>query len=403
MRIDLSRNDLCWCGSGRKYKYCHLRRHTDKDKPLGQEIQKLRKNFTRRKICLHPNASVVNCGKKIIHAHTIQRNRELRLISNVNKHVLSFQPITKNGAVEFEIKLVGYNQASTFSGFCNRHDDQIFEYLEKYNFVGDPKQCFLVGYRAISHGLYQQQALVDSMYILRDVVDVGLPLELQYQAQLSVIARNVGVRKGLIAVERTKELYDLILLSETYEKMSHCIIYFQGEMTVASTGILTPDIDLNGNLLNNEVRNDDKIREMIIYGLNTDVEYGLEMSVEARQLFSLPENNIECLAFSILATKEGSAAVFSWPVEYTKCAQFVSSFINKPIEDIPNILVQFVFNYIENTFFAEKWWTSLPDSCKNKITQLASTSDPYGKLLDYSLNSFVKSQVTKIVYTEGFL
>ena len=23
------RNDLCWCGSGRKYKHCHL----DKDKP----------------------------------------------------------------------------------------------------------------------------------------------------------------------------------------------------------------------------------------------------------------------------------------------------------------------------------------------------------------------------------
>lgn len=29
---DISRNDPCWCGSGRKYKKCHLDR--DKQKPL---------------------------------------------------------------------------------------------------------------------------------------------------------------------------------------------------------------------------------------------------------------------------------------------------------------------------------------------------------------------------------
>lgn len=402
MKIEPGRNDSCWCGSGKKYKYCHLHRHKDKEKPLGQEIQKLRKNFTRRKTCLHPNASDVNCGKQIIHAHTIQRNRELRLISNANNHVLSFQPITKNGTFEFEVRPVGYNQASTFSGFCNRHDDQIFEYLEKNNFIGDPKQCFLAGYRAVSYGLYQQQALVDSMYILRDGIDVGLSPELQQQAQLSVVARNTSVRKGLTALERTKKLYDLVLLSEAYEKMNHCIIYFRGEMAIASTGVLTPDIDLNNDLLNNEVRDNDRIREMIIYGLNTDIEYGIEKNAEARQLFSLPENNIECLAFSILATEEGSAAVFSWPVEHTTCSQFVSSVINKPIEDIPNIVVQFAFNYIENTFFAEKWWTILTDSCKNKITQLASNGDPYGKPLDYSLRSFVQWQVTKIVCSEDF-
>jgi SEC-C motif len=41
--LHLGRNDQCWCGSGKKYKYCHW--HSDERKAMGTRSASIPSNF----------------------------------------------------------------------------------------------------------------------------------------------------------------------------------------------------------------------------------------------------------------------------------------------------------------------------------------------------------------------
>ena len=135
--MTIGRNEPCWCGSGKKFKRCHLDR--DRDPPvhpaaLGNELSR----FFKAKECLHPLASVEQCSK-IIKAHTIQRAGALAAIIDNSGHCLSFHPPSVTERTE--PGRIGWRDASTFSGFCARHDGPTFAPLETRPFVGSPEQC----------------------------------------------------------------------------------------------------------------------------------------------------------------------------------------------------------------------------------------------------------------------
>ena len=52
----------------------------------------------------------------------------------------------------------GWREASTFPGFCDRHDRATFAPIETVPFIGSAEQSFLLAYRAECHELYQKQA-----------------------------------------------------------------------------------------------------------------------------------------------------------------------------------------------------------------------------------------------------
>ena len=71
----------------------------------------------------------------------------------------------------------GINQATTFFGFCHKHDAELFRPLETTNFTFEPEQIALLGYRAICHDSYQKDAAIDAMDAARFYVimhpDIG--------------------------------------------------------------------------------------------------------------------------------------------------------------------------------------------------------------------------------------
>jgi hypothetical protein len=110
------RNSLCWCGSGIKYKSCHLRR--DKASPFTlQGPAALNRRSFGKKYCLHPNASIQNCSPTIAKAHTIQRNGGLSKIARLG-HVYTLKQVITKGRTELNSSLVGIREASTFTGFA---------------------------------------------------------------------------------------------------------------------------------------------------------------------------------------------------------------------------------------------------------------------------------------------
>ena len=148
-RRKLGRNDQCWCGSGKKYKHCHLDR--ERQAPLNpwDASEKIRNAFGT-KICLAPEAWRNECSRQISRAHTVPKSGSLRQIVR-DGHVYAFVPsqenLMKNDGVVMP-ELIGLNRASTFTGFCSHHDDAIFSPVEKQMFSSSQEQCFLLGYRS---------------------------------------------------------------------------------------------------------------------------------------------------------------------------------------------------------------------------------------------------------------
>ncbi|PAF31092.1 hypothetical protein [Paenibacillus sp. 7516] len=58
---------------------------------------------------------------------------------------------------KFKLHEVGKGKASTFTGFCNKHDSKIFRPIESYVYkISDTEQNFLFAYRAFALGYYER-------------------------------------------------------------------------------------------------------------------------------------------------------------------------------------------------------------------------------------------------------
>src|SRR5690606_27172758 len=148
IQMKLGRNDPCWCKSGRKYKYCHLDRDSQKRITIQDAIREKKK--ASEKICYHPEADLSICNH-IIKAHSIQKASILQKISR-NQHVYSFSSemgdLIKSGGV-LKPKLIGINNASTFTGFCNYHDTETFKPIETNTIEIINEHIFLISYRSL--------------------------------------------------------------------------------------------------------------------------------------------------------------------------------------------------------------------------------------------------------------
>lgn len=163
--MSLGRNDKCYCGSGKKYKKCHL----DLDKlPNRMEKNSLRdkseenlKNIivAAEKIRLRENLKndkcfYKNCSEKPIGSHTIHKSLLKGKLSEGYKVINS--PIFKN--IDFlgsdDTSLYdeqSFKKATVFPGFCKKHD-AIFESIENKNLIKNTSiedYIFLYSYRAL--------------------------------------------------------------------------------------------------------------------------------------------------------------------------------------------------------------------------------------------------------------
>ncbi|MBG9450045.1 hypothetical protein ABE67_12060 [Cytobacillus firmus] len=148
----------CPCGSNKKFKFCcyqkarQAKTETDNkyleysDGRLQHEMNNIWES-TDFKECFAFDKE--NCNGVIKSAHSIQNNRILNKISD-NGHVYSIShKITKQGIVP-ELKKISKNKASTFFGFCDYHDTELFKPIELNDYQNEPIQNFLFAFRAFA-------------------------------------------------------------------------------------------------------------------------------------------------------------------------------------------------------------------------------------------------------------
>lgn len=128
-------------------------------------------NSTPRKAknkCMFPG-----CTVPAIHSHSIQEAL-LRTIADETNHVtqitinVKFNP---NGGITPKVKPISIHKASTFSGYCNTHDTEVFRPIEKGEI--DPsnhEHHFILTLRAIAREYFEQNANYFQMRMLSDKI-----------------------------------------------------------------------------------------------------------------------------------------------------------------------------------------------------------------------------------------
>lgn len=150
------RNQLCWCGSGKKFKQCHINRNKQ-EKIQPYELDTHIKKIKNGKKCFAPKEWQKHCDKKIIRAHTISKSVNLKRIADTNNQFYSFSRSAKIHGPQ--LKKIGINQASTYNIFCSKHDAQLFSLIENRKFALENDQIFLIAYRNICYELYLKERI----------------------------------------------------------------------------------------------------------------------------------------------------------------------------------------------------------------------------------------------------
>lgn len=339
------RNAPCWCGSGKKYKQCHMGR-ADEERVNPWEIEKQSvAGFTRRQ-CLAPEAWHRECAARIVAAHTIPRRGSLLKIARdgqvyAYKGAVSFARLNETAGI-IKPRLVGVSQASTFHGFCSKHDDSIFAPLENQPFVGSTEQCLLLAYRAQAKEYHAKRGELATARLIAEHADKGKAprrqLEIQAFAQAHADAAEAALRDN----ELIRADYELVLTSSDFSKVRAYVVEFDETPPLMSSGGIYPEIDFAGNQLLN--------------------------------LLEL-ETPLGMMTSSLFDGGEGGVLVLSW-LDNGESApwRFAESLAAVSDDELWHAVVRFMFEFFENLSIQPEWWESLSDGEREKLNRRMTRS-----------------------------
>eukprot|EP01041_Mallomonas_annulata_P026596 gene26596-47956_t len=241
----IGRNNPCWCGSGKKYKKCHLTRATEEPHPIGRLIADLHSKISQKK-CMHPDAGNEYCSSKIIDAHTIQKKGPLKAIADESSHVFCFGRDANGDDV---ILRLGWQKASTFKGFCGEHDKKFFSPIEDSTYCGSKEQSYIAGYRAVALEYFKKISVAKGLPFLNQNLDRGMGAYEQFILQSELNVLKQGFFKGIDDLKTTLDIYVGGYETKNYDRFSSLSIYFGGELSVAVSGCFSPDFSMDGSRL----------------------------------------------------------------------------------------------------------------------------------------------------------
>lgn len=330
----LGRNDPCWCRSGKKYKKCHLEREHKPQINSHVIAKKATKDF-ERKFCSHPEASSDNCDH-IIKAHTITKGYGLKAIEE-KKHVytgkVGFADFNKNKG-NLKPKKVGVNLASTFMGFCGKHDNATFEPIEQGVIKLDPESIFLLSYRSAAYEAYGKAAELNSLTVYRDL-DHGLSLERQREIQTELSTRIKWTEIGLKETNIIKKKFDDILLSKKYEDLKFVAVRLDQHLPIVMSGGRFPDYDFENN-----------------------------------KLFSFTETYFDdppMMQINIVSDTQGALATVTWTRDDERNTAFAENFVKMIDERGVDFLVHMAIASSENTYYRPSWWEGLDQKTRDRL------------------------------------
>ena len=296
---------------------------------LHQQGQLSRKVFGKKE-CLHPEAPA-NCKGQIVKAHTVQSSGALSLIAE-DGHVLTvgLDPDMKDGKI-VKAQEKGIRNASTFTGFCQTHDNELFAPIEDHPLQLIRRHAFLLAYRCISRERFGKQRLGE---LAIQSVAAGLtPQDISHEMQ-------TGTNLAKDDLSFFNDMGKAIIRNK-YSDTRFYAMEFDSVPEILCSGATNVIYDFNGNMIQNMYKD------------------------------PLRGKPYDTITFTLLPFGDGrGVGVFAWYGKSTVNEKFIKSLHRLPIRDIPNILVRFLFYNFENMYWSPTWWASLPEKARVNLLNL---------------------------------
>lgn len=173
---------------------------------------------------------------KIIDAHSIQENGELSLIARDGKVFHFIQNAQNGGKEKNEIEIT---KASTFKGFCHKHD-QIFEPIDKKKCTSVEQENFLYSLRSFAYSYHNIKSfkdyflnlinetssslnpLIDSIKGLADSIGMKLPDELS-KSSIPEISKEQMETLEIERFEKHRKLFIELTNNNSYSQLEYLI------------------------------------------------------------------------------------------------------------------------------------------------------------------------------------
>ncbi len=368
----VGRNDQCWCGSGLKFKKCHLDRVSQDVGNPWDAVTANKKAFHEKKCCAR-DAGLGSCEGKIIKAHTVSRGPNLNKIARGGKVVCySASPaeLTRSGG-KLKVGEIGIGEASVFYGFCAGHDRKLFSCIENESFIGRPDQCLAVAYRTLSRELYGKDASSHLRETLRNA-DKGKSLSEQIQLQSLLDLIDQGNELAKKDLRTTYSKLTQALAEGRDDALYSLVVEFVSTLPFMLAGAWSPFTDLLGNQLQHGYA--DELLEQIFISS-----------------FAGDGRNQICISWMDKASAPGQV--------------IADQIVKLPIEQQASACLQFAVKHVENVFYDPVWFESLSETERKQLDTLAASGvDTMGSVPSAAINlelSFRLPEVARISIVGG--
>lgn len=307
------------------------------------ELIERMKRQARLRECFHRSSE---CTDTIVRSHSIQNNRILKKIST-DGVVTSIELVRGKS----DYKQIGRKKASTFSGFCSFHDNEVFKEIEIKDYDrSNDFQSALFAYRALALE-YNKKATICRLYkkileyiekkewkaIIEGCDDIPKnqysPSE-QYDYYLGY---TVGSQIEIESFERNRSTFRRLFESNDSSFLRTFTVKFRNEFPIAVTSSITIERDMRNKLINT-----------------------IEVRKEVGD--SIP------MYLTIFPQNGKTICIFSY---YTQDEKYYSNLrddiINSGEENQKIIITNIIANHIENFFVSSNYWNKLKSEIKERF------------------------------------
>lgn len=197
----------------------------------------------------------LSCSKKMARSHSIQNNRILNRIS-IDGDVVIIEP--KSLMCESKLTITGRKIATTFVGFCQKHDKEIFQSIEDKDYInGDKEQEFLFAYRVFAKELLDKKKAIKLLN--NGLNKTSNPDSVSYLCD--VIYENC---LGLADLNYYKSKFDNALKYRNYDIIETKTIELSKEYPLAVCSGFAIEYDFDGNRINDLSNKDESLKFLFL-------------------------------------------------------------------------------------------------------------------------------------------
>jgi len=245
------------------------------------------------------------------------------------------------------MRKVGVRNASTFTGFCAKHDAEIFKSVDTGPFAGSHEECALLLYRATAWEYYAKlhaEVVADTA----SSFDKGKSLAHQIGLQSTTSAYKAGVQAAILDGRNRMDELERMMLARDFSDIRSLVIEFEQVPSIVAAAVFEPDFCLSGERI--------------------------------QQIGDLSKPLMP-LGISLVTYGDKSYFVFSWTQGADAIVRkFVDEYASVDPARLATALTVLLFETTENIYANPQWWTQLSDETKAKLLERARSGAEPGKL-----------------------